>query len=136
MVDEGQERVFRLPALAYLAVLFLVFGVTALVMQPVLLVLYVLPLIAIAFIARVATVVDGGGIRVRALFGQRRLAWADVRGLSVGGRNVYAVTTRGTYRLPLVRINDLPEIARLSAGRIPALPDPVPKYAPSGRRRR
>ena len=130
------QRTYRLSRAAYLVVLFLLIGVTPVVQRAVLAVVYLVPILAAAFIARVGTHVGPDGLQVRALLGSRTLPWQDVRGLSVGGRHVYAVTNRGTFRLPCVRINDLPAIARISGGRLPTLRDPVPKFAPSGRRRR
>jgi hypothetical protein len=127
--------VFRLPRSAYLAVLFLALAATALVQHLVLLVAYVIPILAIVFIARTATIVDADGITVRALFGSRHLPWDAVRGLSVTGRNVYAVTDQGGVRLPCVRIADLAAVAAASGGRLPELPEARPKYAPSRRRR-
>jgi hypothetical protein len=124
-----------LPRPAYLAVLFLALAVTALVQNPVFLVAYVIPILAIGFIARTATIVDGDGITVRALFGSRRLRWDTVRGISVTGRNVYAVTDQGAVRLPCVRIRDLATVAAASGGRLPELPQATPKYAPARRRR-
>jgi hypothetical protein len=105
-------------------VLFLALAVTALVQHPVFLVAYVIPILAIGFIARTATIVDGDGITVRALFGSRRLRWDTVRGISVTGRNVYAVTDQGAVRLPCVRIRDLATVAAASGGRLPELPRP------------
>jgi PH (Pleckstrin Homology) domain-containing protein len=127
--------VFRLPRPAYLAVLFLALAVTALVQHPVLLVAYLIPLLAIGFIARTATIVDADGITVRALFGSRQMRWDAVRGISVTGRNVYAVTDQGAVRLPCVRIRDLATVAAVSGGRLPELPQARPKYAPARRRR-
>jgi Bacterial PH domain len=129
------RAVFRLPRSAYLAVLFLALAVTALVQHPILLVAYVVPILAIMFIARTATIVDASGITVRALLGSRHLDWGAVRGISVTGRNVYAVTDRGGVRLPCVRIADLAAVAAVSGGRLPDLPEATPKYAPSRRRR-
>jgi hypothetical protein len=134
-VAEAGSRTFRLPRSAYVVVVFLVLGVTPLVRQPALVVVYVLPILAVVFIARVATVVDRAGITVRALFATKRLAWTELRGLSITGRNVYAVTGDSAVRLPCVRISDLSAIAAASGGHLPALPEPVPKYAPSKRRR-
>lgn len=136
---------FRLPALAYLAVLFLLIGA-----YPVALgtdyggpvawtwraVLLAIPVLAVVFIARTATFVGPPGIRVRATFGSRTFRWDDIRGLSVTGRSVYAVLADGAVRLPCVRISDLSGIAKVSGDRLPKLADPVPKYAPSRRRRR
>lgn len=94
------------------------------------------PLVAALFVARTRTRVDASGIRVRALLGQRRLPWARLRGLSVSGRSVYAVTADGAVRLPCVRVSDLHAIAAASGGRLPDLPEATPKYAPSTRARR
>jgi Bacterial PH domain len=139
-------RVFRLPALAYLAVLFLLFGVTPLALasgieklsRPTLsprVVLFVLPILAIVFIARWATVVSTDGITVRAAFGSRRMRWDEIRGLSVTGTSVYAVLVDGSVRLPCVRVADLAEVSRASGGHLPEIADPRPKYAPQRRRR-
>ena len=150
-------RAFRLPRSAYLAVLFLLFGTLPLAFgdsqthsadQVVTHVhtfagiavgwfafFLVLPVIVAVYIARTATFVDAGGLRVRAMFGSRRLAWTDVRGLSVTGRSVYAVVSGGGVRLPCVRVADLAEVARHSGGHVPELRDPVKKFAPARRRR-
>ena len=140
-------RVFRLPRLAYLAVLFLLFCAAPVAFGstgadssgtqygPRMIVLLI-PLLAVVFIARTATVVDGSGLIVRALFGRRRLTWDQVRGLSVSGRSVYAVLGDGAIRLPCVRVADLAAMARASAGQLPEFAEPVAKYAPSRRSRR
>ena len=150
-------RVFRLPRSAYLVVLFLLFGSLPLafgdsqnhsaddVVRHVhkfagvavgwFAIFLVLPLIAAFYISRTATFVDAEGIRVRALFGSRRLPWSEVRGLSVSGRSVYAVVAGGGVRLPCVRVNDLAALARHSGGHVPQLADPKPKSPPAPRRR-
>jgi hypothetical protein len=79
--------------------------------------------------------VDASGITVRALIGQRRLPWNDVRGLSVTGRSIYVVTASGSVRLPCVRIADLAALTVASAGHLPPLPEATPKLPPSRRRR-
>jgi hypothetical protein len=128
--------VFRLPRSAYLAVLILALCVTPLVQHPIVAVVYVLPIGAILFIARTATIVDSEGLTVRALIGRRRLPWADVRGLSVTGRNVYAVTAGGAVRLPCVRVSDLAALSGASGGHLPQVAEATPKYPPSRRSRR
>jgi hypothetical protein len=139
--------VFRLPASAYLIVLFLLFctvplavaGDASQLSRPELgprLVLLVIPVAATVFIARTRTRVDGTGIDVRALFGSRRLSWDEVRGLSVAERSVYAVLPDGSVRLPCVRLADLGAISRASRGRLPEIADATPKFAPSRRPRR
>jgi len=129
------SRVFRLPRSAYLAVLFLALCVTPLVQHPLVAILYVIPVAGAVFIARTATIVDEDGIAVRALIGRRLLPWDEVRGLSVTGRSVYAVTDDGAVRLPCVRVSDLAALSRASGGHVPQLPEATPKYAPSRRRR-
>jgi hypothetical protein len=142
-----QTRVFRLPALSYLAVLFLLVGALPVAFTTtggyapgaqvsIRTVALVIPLLALLFVARTATVVDARGIRVRAVFGSRALRWDEMRGLSVVGNNVYAVLAEGSLRLPCVRVNNLAEVSRASGGRLPAIADPKPKFAPSPRRRR
>jgi PH (Pleckstrin Homology) domain-containing protein len=142
-----QSRTFRLPKSAYLAVLFLVFCALPLafagdagegakaVYGPRMLFLLI-PIVAIVFIARTATIVAEDGIRVRAAFGSRRLRWDELRGLSIEGGSVYGVVADGAVRLPCVRIGDLASVSRLSGGRLPEVPEPTPKYAPSRRSRR
>jgi PH (Pleckstrin Homology) domain-containing protein len=129
------SRVFRLPRSAYLAVLFLALCATPLVQHPLASFVYVIPVAAAVFIARTATIVDDHGITVRALAGHRTLPWTDLRGLSVTGRSVYAVTDAAAVRLPCVRLADLAALSAASGGRLPQLPEATPKYAPSRRRR-
>ena len=93
------------------------------------------PLLVAVFIARWATFVDASGIRVRAAFGSRKVAWDDVRGLAVEDRTVYAVIDGGAMRLPCVHVNQLAQLARASAGRLPKIRDPKLKAPPSRRRR-
>lgn len=136
-MDAAAARTFRLPAAAYLVVLLLAFGVTALVQNPILLVAYVIPALAAVYIHRTATVVDAElGITVRALIGQTRIGWDELRGLSFTGRNLYAVARDGAIRLPCVRLADLAAVSAASGGHLPQFPEATPKYAPSGRRRR
>jgi hypothetical protein len=99
------------------------------------LVLLVIPVIAAVFIRRTATFVDPDGIRVRAVFGAQHLAWDEIRGISVHGRNVYAVTRDGALRLPCVHVSELAALSHASGGRLPEMAAPRPKYAPQRRRR-
>ena len=151
--------VIRLPRTSYLVVLFLLlgtiplafggttsgdldeivagkqFGVGGFAVGP-LTALLIIPILAAVFIARTATVVSAQGLRVRAVFGSRDLAWDEIRGLAVHGRAIYAVIADGAVRLPCVRLAHLGPISRLSEGRLPELPDATPKPAPQRRRRR
>jgi len=98
--------------------------------------LILVPILAAVFIARTRTVVDAGGVGVRALFGTRRVPWAEVRGLSVQERSVYLVCQDGSLRLPCVRISDLAAVSKASNGRLPEVAQATAKFAPSRRRRR
>lgn len=144
---ESKGRVFRLPPLAYVPVIFVLFGVAPIAFtgngiegSPARLsattILLVVPIAAAAFVARTATVVTSSGIVVRAVFGTRALPWSRVRGLSISGRSVYAVLPDGAVRLPCVRVANLADVARASDGHLPELPEPTPKFAPSRRRGR
>lgn len=152
--DAPSQVVFRLPSTAYLVVLFLAFGTVPLAFTAASftfdgngnsqsapgviswqIALLVIPVLAYLFVRRTATIVDGSGVVVRAPFGSRALSWDDIRGLSVTGRNVYAVVGAGAVRLPCVGVPNLAQIARASNGRLPAVADPRPKYAPQRRRR-
>jgi hypothetical protein len=140
-------RTFRLPALAYLVVLFLVFGAAPLAfagdgsegarsaLGPRAL-LILIPILAAVFIARTRTVIDETGVSVRALLGTRHLTWAQIRGLSVTERSVYLVCHDGSVRLPCVRISDLAAVSKASGGRLPEVAEATPKYAPARQRRR
>jgi hypothetical protein len=145
--DPAAARVFRLPRLAYLVVLFLLFGTLPIAFATApdetsgatygpRMILLLIPLLAILFIARTATIVDASGIGVRAIFGRRRWTWDEVRGLSLSGRSVYAVLDGGAVRLPCVRVTDLAALSRASGGQLPEFAEPVPKSAPSRRSRR
>jgi len=146
---------FRLPRSAYLIVLFLVFCTVPLALagngvhhadpdsgstasDVVIgwrLLFLLIPVLAAFFIARTRTQVDADGIRVRALFGGRRLPWDQVRGLSINDRSVYAVCADGSVRLPCVRVSDLNAVSAASEGRLPDIPPAKAKYAPSRRPR-
>ncbi len=140
-------RVFRLPRLAYIVVGFVAVGTVPLaltatgdrtgtaILGPRLL-FFAIPILAAVFIARTATVVDARGITVRAVFGHRTLPWAEVRGLSVTGRNIYVVADDGAIRLPCVRIADLAAVSAASDGHLPEVEEATPKYAPQAHRRR
>jgi Bacterial PH domain len=137
--------VFRLPRTTYLVLLFVVVGVTPVALyggpdggSPArmsgLTVLYLIPVLIATFIARTSTRVDTTGIRVSAIFGSRTISWSEIRGLSITKRNIYAVLADGSVRLPCVRQRDLSLIAAMSGGRLPELPAPRIKTAPSRRR--
>lgn len=151
---DAKPTVFRLPRTAYLIVLFLVFGTLPVaftndglghdssggIVGPQAVVgwqtlVLIAPLLVAVFIGRWATIVDGSGIRVRAAFGSQKVPWDEVRGIAVEDRTVYAVIDGGAMRLPCVHVNQLGQLARASAGRLPKIRDPKLKVPPSRRRR-
>ncbi len=80
------------------------------------------PALVAAYVLRVGVDVGDGGITVRSMAGSRRVPWGEVAGIRVGERGeLWLVTTRGTeLRLPALRARDLPRLAGVSGGRIPA----------------
>ena len=80
------------------------------------------PVLAAAYVLRVGVDVGDGGVTVRSLAGSRAVPWDDVAGIRVGERgDLWLVTVRGTeLRLPVLRARDLPWLAAVSGGRIPA----------------
>ncbi len=143
----SEVRVFRLPALTWVPVLFLWVGAIPVAFAAggsngagvhvgYGLVVLIVPAVVTLFVWRTGTVVNAAGMLVRAPFGTRVMPWADVRGLSVTGRAVYAVLRDGSVRLPCVRVSMLSEFARASGGHLPELADPVPKAPPERGRRR
>jgi PH (Pleckstrin Homology) domain-containing protein len=87
-----------------------------------LLVLLVVPAALAAWVFRVGVDIGDEGMTVRSLAGARTVAWSELAGIRVGERgDLWLVTTGGTQvRLPVLRAGDLPRIAALSGGRIPA----------------
>jgi hypothetical protein len=84
------------------------------------LLLLLIPAVIAAWVVRVGVDVDGAGLTVRSLAGQRRVSWDELAGIRVapGGR-LRLVTTAGTeIRLPVMRARDLPQVSALSGGRI------------------
>jgi Bacterial PH domain len=80
------------------------------------------PALVAAYVLRVGVDVGDAGITVRSMAGSRRVPWGEVAGIRVGERGeLWLVTTRGTeLRLPALRARDLPRLAGVSGGRIPA----------------
>jgi hypothetical protein len=85
--------------------------------------LFLLPVLAAAWVLRVGVDVGEDGLTARSLVGRRTVAWDRVAGLRVGRRaELWVVTTAGTQvRLPALRARDLPRLAAVSGGRIPPL---------------
>ena len=80
------------------------------------------PVLAAAWVLRVGVDVADDGVTVRSLAAARHVPWREVAGIRVAERgDLRLVTTRGTeLRLPALRARDLPRLAAVSGGRIPA----------------
>jgi Bacterial PH domain len=86
------------------------------------LLLLVVPAVLAAWVFRVGVDLGERGVTVRSLVAARAVSWDDLAGIRVGeGSDLWLVTTAGTQlRLPVLRARDLPRLAELSGGRIPA----------------
>ncbi|MCZ2812574.1 MULTISPECIES: PH domain-containing protein [unclassified Modestobacter] len=84
--------------------------------------LMAVPLALAAWVFRVGVDLGDDGVTVRSLVARRTIAWDEVAGIRVGERaDLWLVTTAGTQlQLPVLRARDLPRLAALSGGRIPA----------------
>ena len=113
----------RMSRVALLPVVFLVVCVLPLALAASwTLVFLLVPALAAAYVLRVGVDVGDGGVTVRSVAGSRSVPWDDVAGIRVGERgDLWLVTARGTeLRLPVLRARDLPRLAAVSGGRIPA----------------
>jgi hypothetical protein len=113
----------RMSRVALLPVVFLVVCVLPLALAASwTLVFLLVPVLAAAYVLRAGVDVGDGGVTVRSLAGSRTVPWDDVAGIRVGERgDLWLVTARGTeLRLPVLRARDLPRLAAVSGGRIPA----------------
>lgn len=86
------------------------------------LLLLLVPLALAVWVFRVGVDLGDDGITVRSLVARRTIAWTELAGIRVGERaGLWLVTTAGTQvQVPVLRARDLPRLAALSGGRIPA----------------
>ena len=113
----------RMNRVALLPVLFLVVCVLPLAFATSWTVVFLLvPVLVAAWVLRTGVDVGDDGVTVRSLAAARHVPWNEVAGIRVADRgDLYLVTTRGTeLRLPVLRARDLPRLAAVSGGRIPA----------------
>ena len=113
--------VFRIPATAVLgALLFAITATPFAWAAPGLAVIYVVPVVAIAWVMRVRTTADQEKLVARTLFSRHVLPWTDIRGFRVSERSwVRAVVEDGKeLPLPTVRTRHLPALALMSGGRM------------------
>lgn len=117
--------VFRIPAIALLAVVLLAWCATPVAFgAPGLQVLYLIPIGIATWVVRTRTTVDATGLVVRRIFSRSVIPWSQVSGLRVVERSqVRAVLRNGEEAtLSAVRPRDLPLLATASGGH---LPDPT-----------
>ncbi len=112
----------KLPGSAYLPVILLAACVTAVAQHPWALLIYLLPVTALIYVARTATIARPAGITARALIGSQYVPWDSVRGFSTDerGRVHLALTDGRLMRLPCVRPRHLAALALVSGGRLDA----------------
>ena len=113
--------VFRVPATAVLAALLLAVAAVPFAFgAPGFYVIFVVPIVAIAWIVRTRTTVDADGLTVRRVLTRRALPWSSLKGLRLTKRaGVRAVLTDDTeVALPAVRTRHLPALALISGGRL------------------
>jgi hypothetical protein len=128
--------VFRIPATAVLgALLFAVTATPFAWAAPGLFAVYLVPVVAIAWVIRVRTVADQEKLVARTLFGRHVVAWSDVRAFRVSERSwVRAVVEDGKeLPLPTVRTRHLPALSLISGGRLddPTEPPQEPAEVPA-----
>ncbi|WP_307849445.1 PH domain-containing protein [Qaidamihabitans albus] len=130
--DESRRAVFRVPGIALLAVIILLFCVTpAAFALPGLQALYLVPLGLTVWIIRTRTVATREGLTVRTMFRTRHLPWTALKGLALTERSKVRAVLADDSRiaLPAVRTRHLPVLALVSEGR---LPDPSGVLAEEG----
>ncbi|WP_228395147.1 PH domain-containing protein [Modestobacter roseus] len=122
MADVRTARM-RMSRTALLPVGLLAIGVLPLATATAwLLLLLVVPLVLGLWVLRVGVDVGPDGMTARSLAGRRLVPWAELAGVRVAeDRALWLVTTGGSeVRLPVLRARDLPRLAALTGGRIPA----------------
>jgi hypothetical protein len=87
------------------------------------LLLLLVPVALAVWVFRVGVDVSDDGLAIRSLAGRREVPWGEVSGIRVGRRgDLWVVTRQATeVRLPVLRARDLPRLAELSGGWIPAV---------------
>jgi hypothetical protein len=100
------------PAISVAAVIMMIAMVSLATWAPYLLALMVIPLAVAVWAWRSGTDADADGLTVTALFGRRRIPWADVVGFThTSRRRVAARLASGTsIDLPAVTTDDLPRL--------------------------
>jgi hypothetical protein len=115
--------VIKISPMAHLAVVFLVFGLLALVLAgPAwFVVLFVIPVLLSAVIVRYRTIADRDSVTARTLLGSETIRWDDIEGLRFGKKS-WALARRrdgSELSLPAVTFATLPLLTAASGGRVP-----------------
>lgn len=108
--------------MAHFAVGFLTLGLLVPVLTwPVSAPLLVIPLLLSAMIVRLRTVADDQGVTVRTLLSSQTVPWEDIDGLRFhrGSWARARLKSGAEVRLPAVTFATLPQLAEVSAGRVP-----------------
>lgn len=116
-----RRLVFRVPAVAVLAALFLALCATPFAVgAPGLFAVYLVPIAIIVWVLRTRTTADTDGLAVRHVFHSRTLPWSALKGLRLTKRlGVRAVLDDDTeVNLPSVRVRHLSVLALMSGGRL------------------
>lgn len=110
------------PALMFASVIVAISGLSLWTWAPYLMILLVIPLAVAVWSWRSGTDADRSGLTVRATLGQRHIAWSEVTGLVVEGRQkVTAQLTSGrAITLPAVTAADVPKLVAASGQPIEA----------------
>jgi hypothetical protein len=84
-----------------------------------------IPVVVFVYVLRSGTDADAEGLSVRAVFGQRRIRWSQVRELSADprGRAVALLTDGNAVTLPSVRAGDLPTLVSASGKTVESADD-------------
>ncbi|GAA2662955.1 hypothetical protein GCM10010428_11080 [Actinosynnema pretiosum subsp. pretiosum] len=124
-IADVPKLVFRVPATALLASGLTAICVTPMALaEPVLSVLYLLPLGFAWWVVRTRTTATPERLVTRTAFGGRVVEWAEVKSLKVGAKGGLSavVADEKLVELPAVKLAHLPALAAVSGGRID---DPV-----------
>ena len=117
----------RMSGVALLPVLFLAVCVLPLAFAATWTPVFLLvPVLAGAWVLRAGVDVGDDGVTVRSPAAARHVPWGEVAGIRVAERgDLWLVTTGGTeVRWPVLRARDLPRLADVPGGRIPAPAEP------------
>jgi len=111
-----RERFRYSSAISVAALIMVIAGLSLATWAPYLLPLLVIPALIGIWYWRVGTDADTDGLTVHAVFGRRRIPWAEVTGLAgdARGRVSVQLTSGGSLVLPAVSAKDLSRLVTAS----------------------